>query len=102
MRYYNRRGESISIGEWMRLVEDHEYHFLAKTNVDGALVSTVWLGIDHNFSGEGSLEIFETMVFGGSWDEDYMARYATEEAAMDGHECAVLWVRNRIGAVNHG
>jgi len=32
------------------------------------LVSTVFLGIDHNLSGEGKPILWETMVFGGPWD----------------------------------
>ena len=47
-------------------------------------VSTVWIGINHNFSGEGPPLIFETMVFGSEGDL-YCERYATEEQAREGH-----------------
>lgn len=58
-------------------------------------VSTVWLGMDHNWSGEGKPIIFETMVF--AYDEDgevnfsgeYQERYATEKEALAGHAKAV-------------
>lgn len=57
---------------------------VARTDVGEFSVSTVWLhGIDHGF-GDGPPVIFETMVFGGKWDQE-MARYCTEEEAMRGH-----------------
>jgi len=51
-------------------------------------VSTVFLGIDHNFSGEGPPLLYETMVFGGDLHEG-CNRYSTREEALAGHE-AVL------------
>ena len=44
-----------------------EYQRVAKTTIGGSWVSTVFLGIDHNFDGPTPLW-FETMVFNG--DED--------------------------------
>lgn len=54
---------------------------------NSVLVSTVFLGIDHSFHG-GSPIIFETMIFGGEHDE-MQDRYATVEAAREGHADAV-------------
>ncbi len=48
-------------------------------------VSTVFLGIDHRFGGEGPPLVFETMVFGGVNDQD-QRRYATWDEAVAGHE----------------
>lgn len=48
-------------------------------------MSTVWLGINHNFADEGPPIIFETMVFGLENADEYMQRYATEEEARAGH-----------------
>ena len=58
---------------------------VAKTEVVGppVTVSTVFLGIDHQF-GEGEPLLFETMVFGGQYD-NYTRRYSTKEAAEKGH-----------------
>ena len=39
-------------------------------------ISTVFLGIDHNFGAEGPPLLFETMIFGGERDE-YQVRTAT-------------------------
>ena len=47
-------------------------------------ISTVFLGLDHNFSGVGPPVLWETMVFGGP-DDASCRRYATAEAARDGH-----------------
>lgn len=54
-------------------------------------VSTVFLGLDHNF-GSGAPILFETMVFGGPLDgkED---RYATYSEAVAGHARMVRRVR---------
>ncbi len=51
---------------------------------DPAKVSTVFLGLDHSF-GDGELQLFETMIFGGKQDEE-MRRYATWEEAEAGHK----------------
>lgn len=57
------------------------------------LISTVWLGIDHNFMMEGPPLIFETMVFDGNFGDRYCERYATKDEALAGHAKAVAWVK---------
>jgi len=47
-------------------------------------VSTVFLGIDHGF-GEGPPVLFETMVFGGEFDQE-QERYCTWDQAEKGHK----------------
>lgn len=66
-------------------------------------VSTVFLGIDHNFSMEGPPVLFETMIFANS-DSDkedphdgYQDRYTSWEEAMAGHQTAVNLAREWIG-----
>ena len=49
----------------------------------GVRVSTVFLGLNHNWGGGRPL-LFETMVFGGPHDEN-QNRYATWEEAEAGH-----------------
>ena len=60
---------------------------VAKTILpNGVEISTVFLGIDHNFLGKGKLPIlFETMIFGGDLDEN-MERYSTWQDAEEGHK----------------
>lgn len=55
-------------------------------------VSTVFLGIDHNYSDRGPPLLFETMIFGGPHN-DYQERYATWDEAERGHAKAVALVR---------
>lgn len=56
-------------------------------------VSTVFLGIDHNFGFGGSPILYETMVFGGSLDGE-QERYTTREDALRGHKELL----SRVGA----
>jgi len=76
---------------WMGVADRH----VAKTQVsDDITVSTVFLGLNHNY-GEGDLLLFETMVFGGSLDEG-MERYTTWEQAEKGHK---RWVEKAQAAL---
>ena len=62
------------------------YKAFSKINgwrASGAFVSTVFLGIDHSWLG-GPPILFETMIFGGQFDE-VQKRYCTMEEAIDGH-----------------
>lgn len=69
---------------------------VAKTNLgNGIRVSTVFLCINHNFSGVGDPILFETMVFGGPLDEE-TERYCTEDEALKGHERMVQRVRKEM------
>ena len=103
--YFDRKGQPIELDEWTRLFEDQDYKIVAQHWVRGWMVSTVWLGLNHNFAGKGAPLIFETMTFppgdeadGESvWGETYSERYSTEEAAHAGHDRAMTWVRNKLG-----
>ena len=99
--YYNRQGWPISLFEWAQLREVPDYFRIAEDYIgrdDGGMdrVSTVWLGLNHNFWG-GVPIIFETMIF-WFWpnqhteDQDQW-RYPTEEAALAGHDQAVALVK---------
>jgi hypothetical protein len=80
----------LAWGRWMeknqrnRHVADNRL----KGEVDGEpvaiRVSTVFLGVDHNWLDGGDPQIFETMVFGGPHDGDQW-RYATWDEAEAGH-----------------
>lgn len=51
--------------------------------VGDSYVSTVFLCIDHNFTGKGSPILFETMTFHNG--RDIQRRYSTYEEALTGH-----------------
>ena len=56
------------------------------------MVSTVFLGIDHQHD-DGPPHLFETLVFGGPMD-DAMERYSTWADAEAGHVAMVERVRD--------
>jgi hypothetical protein len=56
---------------------------------NGTSVSTVFLGVDHNCSGRGPPVLWETVIFGGP-DDEYQKRYSSLEAALAGHEKALV------------
>ena len=87
-RHYDREGQPLTLEKWAALFEDFGYRQVARTvTTKGKIISTIWLGLDHNFSQKGPPLIFETMVFGGEGDFDDLDcdRYATEEEALAGH-----------------
>jgi len=91
-------------GEWMNSVENRR---VAETSLNGWWVSTVFLGINHDYSGAGPGIWFETMVFaegkepmvpelGGKLREhltDMQLRYRTYAEATRGHEGLVEMIR---------
>jgi hypothetical protein len=65
------------------------------TKIGPVRISTVFLGLDHNFFGDGLPILFETMIFrGGDGDETW--RYETWQEAEAGHKKAVDLVRAEI------
>ncbi len=86
--YYNKEGKGISMEEWARLFEDFEYKTISRITLsNGKRVSTIWLGLNHNFR-DGTPLIFETMVFPKNEGEGelYCERYTTLKEAEDGHK----------------
>jgi len=77
---------------------DLAYLVIMKTDIDPYEVSTVWLGINHQFQ-SGPPLIFETMVFGpGPEIDGCFGRWSTELEALIGHEEIVQQVRKLITA----
>ena len=89
--YFDRQGTELSLREWAPLFEDFTYVDVRHDNVDDVRISTVWLGLNHNFR-PGPPHIFETMVFNGPFHGDYW-RHATEEEAIRCHEETVALMR---------
>jgi hypothetical protein len=63
-------------------------------------VSTVFLGLDHNWLSEEPPLLFETMVFTKdrhrSVDNGYCHRTSTWELALEDHAKAVIWAREHL------
>jgi hypothetical protein len=70
--------------KWAKWFEDGHNRVVKVDSKDGVRVSTVFLGLDHQF-GKGKPLLYETMIFGGAHDE-FMNRYSTQKEAIEGHE----------------
>ena len=78
----------VPLMEWAEWIENHENKVIEQTDVkDGGRVSTVFLGLDHNFSEDGPPILFETMYFSDYPDMagEEMDRYTTIGNAKKGH-----------------
>ena len=67
---------------------------IASDSINGVTVSTVFLGLDHQWEGGPPL-IYETMIFGGVHDE-FQERYSTRDEAIAGHAVAVAMVKSSL------
>lgn len=85
--YYDRDGKSMPDDWYDTKKHGQKYRGsesrVARTVLGDIIVSTVWLGLDHQHFA-GPPVIFETMTFGEPWNNE-MERYSTEEDAMRGH-----------------
>lgn len=82
--YFDREGRPITLMEYGRLFSNLQYRVLYHHRFKNFLLSTVWLGINHNFSMRGPPVIFETMVFFNGMGGP-MWRYSTEGEARRHH-----------------
>ena|SRR5258708_4614514 len=66
-------GEPVPVdnmSDWAKWYENTELRRIAETTLGKLWISTVFLGIDHNFSGSGDPVLWEVMIFCGS-DESH-------------------------------
>jgi hypothetical protein len=89
----------VDFTTWAKWFETADRH-VGNNHLRAIHVSTVFLGIDHNF-GEGEPLLFETMIFGGKHD-GYQDRYSTYEEAEKGHEKALELVKKSLATKNKG
>lgn len=81
-------GDLMKWAEWFETADRH----VAKTIIGDVKISTVFLGMSHSFGETGPPILFETMVFGGEYDEE-MERYSTWDEAEAGHKKMVDLVK---------
>ena len=74
----------LAWGLWM---QSAHRHVADEAPIPGVRVSTVFIGLDHNF-GDGPPLLWETMIFGGAYDQETW-RYTTRAEAEAGHRRAV-------------
>jgi hypothetical protein len=86
-------------GRWFEQTNESGERIVARDrdegpNAEDVRVSTVFLGLDHNWSDDGPPILWETLVFGGSQDGT-MRRYRSREDALRGHREVCREVFNR-------
>lgn len=89
----------MSFDDWADRSSIDNYHRVATDHVGPFYISTVWLGINHADSGAKEPVIFETVIFGGDFNEEgkeYVERYSTEAQALAGHRRAVDHARAKV------
>ena len=90
-------------GSWMQVFNRH----VAKTIIGQLYISTVFLGLDHNFYSEGPPVLWETMIFNKSKptkvgnkfifdDIDIQERYTTYAKAKAGHNRIVKLLKAKF------
>ena len=84
----DHRPVPVDLMTWARFFEDASNRRVAEAYVNGRRVSTVFIGLDHNFAGDGPPLLWETMVFGGDLHGE-QRRYASHAEAMAGHAAMV-------------
>ena len=84
--YIEIDGKHVAVS--MKQVEAYgKRKIIKQTTVGDAWISTVWLGLDHNF-GDGLPQIYETMIFtenNGTHDH-YQRRYSWWRTAQHHHD----------------
>jgi hypothetical protein len=111
---YGRMSDDASAAlEWAQDFENFEDRQLARDEIEGCLISTIFLGLDHAWGG-GPPVLFETMafsaaaklvkLFGGRerevHEEIEQRRYCTYDEAMAGHQDVVAHVRKTVARLN--
>jgi len=84
----------VDLLTWSLWFEKAERH-VAQDYVGQLWVSTVFLGLDHNFGGGGPPLLFETMIFSDELEMESITcnRYSTWEEAEKGHQVAIRYAR---------
>lgn len=70
--------------KWLKWFENNPEH-IACDSRGTVIVSTIFLGIDANYGNAGPPILWETMVFGGKYDQ-FQVRYASRSDALAGHD----------------
>lgn len=86
-----REPKPVDLMTWATWFRDHTKRRVAFDTVGGIDVSTVFLGLDHNFGGGRPL-LFETMTFGEGFEQEQQ-RYETWDEAVAGHAAVIERVK---------
>jgi hypothetical protein len=84
-----------NLSKWAKWFENSKNRVVKQTYIGASMVSTVFLGTDHRFTGDGPPILWETLIFYGPKDGQGR-RYDSEETAKAGHEEFVEIVRKGL------
>jgi hypothetical protein len=104
MRFYTLIGQTVtpcSREEWAEMFNDPARRRVLLTRIGPFEVSTVFLGLDHNFSQQGPPLLFETMTFLTGTRKDYDGndcdgRWSTWAEAEEAHRRAVRFIQQEF------
>jgi len=92
----DRQPVRVDLMTWARWMEEHRIdRIVAKWDYKLGEVSTVFLGLDHQWDPDGPPLLFETMVFGGI-EDGYCDRYTTWREAEQGHMEVCQRIRDQL------
>jgi hypothetical protein len=106
----NDRLKLVTLDQWLDWMRTHrEGQLVGRDEIDGYLVSTIFLGIDHQFHPHGRPVYWETMIFdppaGRTYlsgekrelgDDIYCERYSSLAEARAGHAQAIQWLKTEL------
>lgn len=102
-RFHDRDGAPIGLGRYSELLQDPTYCVVARTEIDGLEVVTVWAGMDDRDTGallpadDGRAPlVFRTEMRRAGELVGIGARYSTVESAAEGHEVVTARVRELL------
>lgn len=81
--------------KWAAWFENAEGRIVARTEIGASVVSTVFLGLDHQY-GVGPPILFETMIFTDGDSEDFQQRCSTWKEAEAQHGRVIAMVEARF------
>ena len=85
--------------KWAEWFENHD-RIVRQDHVGDYFVSTVFLGLDHNWSQNGPPILWESMIFNSgvirTGDDIQQRRYTSYDDALAGHEAMVERVRMAV------
>jgi hypothetical protein len=87
--------------KWAEWFENSLNRIVQQDQIGDVFVSTVFLGLDHNYSRQGPPVLWETMTFSGAFEfagrkhkqSADMWRYTSRKDALRGHKRVVKWVK---------
>jgi len=74
-------------------IKEPKLSIVRRSKIGKAIVSTVFIGVDHNFSEDGPPILWESMVFGGPFDHQSTRCSGSREQAEAMHERMIQLVK---------